>query len=243
MKVRILPDAEAVAAAAAAEVLAAVAASPRLVLGVATGRTMEPVYARLAQAAAEGADFSGVELFALDEYVGLAPGHPASFRSYLERHVLGPLGIPPSRLHVPDGASIDPAEEARRYEAQLLAAGGIDLQLLGLGRNGHIAFNEPGSSLASRTRVVRLARSTREDGRSALPAGMEPPRAGITMGIGTILEARRLLLLATGTTKQPAVEAMCFDPVSPQCPASALRLHPDVTVVVDEAAAGRPIDR
>jgi glucosamine-6-phosphate deaminase len=138
---------------------------------------------------------------------------------------------------VPDGRSIDPAEEARRYEARIRAAGGIDLQLLGLGRNGHIAFNEPGSSLSSRTRVVRLTRSTREDGRSALPPGMEPPRAGITLGVGTILEARRLLLLATGETKRSAAEAMCFGPVSPACPASALRLHPDATVLLDGRAA------
>ncbi|TSD85266.1 glucosamine-6-phosphate deaminase [Mycobacterium sp. KBS0706] len=238
MKIRILPDREAVAAAAAAEILAAVAARPGLVLGVATGRTMEPVYARLARAAAEGAAFGGVELFGLDEYVGLAPGHPAAFRSYLERHVTVPLGIPSERLHVPDGISIDPAEEARRHEARIRAAGGIDLQLLGLGRNGHIAFNEPGSPFVSRTRVVRLARSTREDGRSALPAGMQPPRTGITMGVGTILEARRLLLLATGAAKRPAAEALCFGPVSPACPASALRLHPDATVLLDREAAG-----
>lgn len=238
MKLHILADAEAVAAAAAAEILAAVADLPRLVLGVATGRTMEPLYARLARAVAEGADLGGVELFALDEYLGLAPGHPAAFRSYLERHVLGPLGILPARLHVPDGASIDPAEEARRYEDRIRAAGGIDLQLLGLGRNGHIAFNEPGSSLTSRTRVVRLARSTREDGRGALLPGMEPPRAGITMGVGTILEAKRLLLTATGRAKRPAVDAMCFGPVSPDCPASALRLHRDATVLLDRAAAG-----
>lgn len=237
MKLHILADAEAVAAAAAAEILAAVAARPRLVLGVATGRTMEPVYARLADAVAEGADFGGIELFALDEYVGLAPGHPASFRSYLERRVLGPLGIPPERLHVPDGTSIEPAEEPRRYEGRIRAAGGIDLQLLGLGRNGHIAFNEPGTSLASRTRVVRLARSTRDDGRSALPPGMEPPRAGITMGVGTILEAKRLLLIATGRAKRAAADAMCFGPVSPACPASALRLHPDATLLLDREAA------
>jgi len=238
MKVRIHPDTETAAVAAAAEILAAIAARPSLVLGVATGRTMEPVYARLAAAAAQGAAFGEIELFALDEYVGLAPGHPAAFRSYLERRVLEPLRIPPERLHVPDGTSIDPAGEAQRYEARMRAAGGIDLQLLGLGRNGHIAFNEPGSSFASRTRVVRLARSTRQDGRSALPAGMEPPRAGITMGVGTILEARRLLLLATGAAKRPAAEALCFGPVSPACPASALRLHPDVTVLLDRKAAG-----
>ncbi|MGF6227986.1 glucosamine-6-phosphate deaminase [Inquilinus ginsengisoli] len=238
MKVQILPDAEAVAAVAAAEILVEVAACPRLILGVATGRTMEPVYARLAQAAAEGAEFGGVELFALDEYVGLAPGHAGSFRSYLERHVVGPLRILPERLHVPDGTSINPIEEARRYEARIRAAGGIDLQLLGLGRNGHIAFNEPGSSFGSRTRIVRLAQSTRDDSRGALPPGMEPPRAGITMGVGTILEARRVLLLASGAGKHPAAEAMCFGPVSPACPGSALRLHPDATALLDRDAAG-----
>ncbi|WP_225769605.1 glucosamine-6-phosphate deaminase [Inquilinus sp. Marseille-Q2685] len=238
MKIEILADAGEVAAAAAAEILAAMAARPRLVLGVATGRTMEPLYARLARSASEGADWSGVEIFALDEYVGLAPGHPGSFRSYLEQRLADPLRIAPERLHVPDGASIDPAEEACRYEARIQAAGGIDLQLLGLGRNGHIAFNEPGSPLDSRTRVVRLARSTREDGRATLPQRMEPPRAGITMGIGTILEARRLLLLATGPAKEPAARATRFGPVSADCPASVLRLHPDATLVLDRAAAG-----
>jgi len=238
MKVEILAGAGEVAAAAATEILAAVAARPRLVLGVATGRTMEPLYTRLAQSVSEGADWSGVELFALDEYVGLAPGHPGSFRSYLERRLTGPLRIARERLHVPDGTSIDPAEEARRYEARIRAEGGIDLQLLGLGRNGHIAFNEPGSPLDSRTRVVRLARSTREDGRAALPQGVEPPRAGITMGIGTILEAKRLRLVATGAAKEPAGRAMRFGPVSADCPASALRLHPDATILLDRAAAG-----
>jgi len=238
MKLNVLADAQAAAAAAAAEILAAAARRPGLVLGVATGRTMEPLYGRLARAVAEGADLGGVELFALDEYVGLAPGHPASFRRYLEARVAGPLRISATRLHVPDGASIDPSGEARRYEARIRAAGGIDLQLLGLGRNGHVAFNEPGSSFASRTRVVRLAQSTREDGRASLPSGMEPPRTGITMGIGTILEARRLLLLATGPSKRAAAEAMCLGPVSPACPASALRLHPDATVLLDREAAG-----
>jgi glucosamine-6-phosphate deaminase len=238
MKVEILAGAEEVAAAAAAAILASIAAQPRLVLGVATGRTMEPLYARLARSASKGVDWSGVELFALDEYVGLAPGQPGSFRSYLEQRLSGPLRIARERLHVPDGTSIDPAAEACRYEARIRAAGGIGLQLLGLGRNGHIAFNEPGSQLDSRTRVVRLVRSTREDGRAALPQGMEPPRAGITMGIGTILEARRLLLLATGTAKEPAARATCFGPVSADCPASALQLHPDATLLLDRAAAG-----
>ena len=201
-----------------------VVGNPALVLGVATGGTPLPVYRALARGSR---DFSAVRLVALDEYVGLPAGHPASYAAYVDREIAVPLGIPPDQVLVPQGSGAE-------VERRISGLGGVDLQLLGIGRNGHLAFNEPGSALDSRSRVVELTESTRHD--NAAYADPVPTHA-LTQGIGTILEARRLVLLATGAVKAEAVAAALTGPVTTACPASVVQRHPRVTVVLDEAAA------
>jgi len=226
MDVAVLDDAEAVGAHVAALVADAVARHPDLVLGVATGGTPLPAYRALARGSG---DLSGVRLVALDEYVGLPPGHPASYAAYVEREVATPLGVPSAHVVVPQGSGA-------ALERRIAALGGVDLQLLGIGRNGHLAFNEPGSQLDSRTRVVALSETTRRD--NAAPFGVDPvPTHAVTQGIGTILEARHLVLLATGAAKAAAVAAALTGPVTPDCPASVVQTHRRLTVVLDAAAA------
>jgi glucosamine-6-phosphate deaminase len=209
------------------------------VLGLATGQTMRPVYARLVALHRAGeTDLSRATTFNLDEYVDVAPGHPASFHAYMHEALFAPLGLDPARTHLPRGDAADPAAEAQRYEAAIAAAGGVDLQLLGIGRNGHLAFNEPTSSLGSRTRVKTLAETTRRANAPAFGPG-PVPRQAITMGIATILEARACVLLATGAAKADAVARMVEGPLGADCPATALQLHPAATVVLDDAAASR----
>jgi glucosamine-6-phosphate deaminase len=233
----VLPDAAAVAARAAERIAALVAERPGAVLGLATGATMLPVYARLAEIFAEGALSLGqARSFNLDEYVGLGADDPASFAAFMRENLVARTDLEPARAHLPDGTAADPEAEARRYEAAIAAAGGIDLQLLGLGRNGHVAFNEPGSDRASRTRVVALAPETRAANAAAFEGHAVPDRA-ITVGIATILEARSLLLVATGRAKAGALAAALDGPVGPGCPGSWLRTHPCLTVLCDRAAA------
>ena len=233
MDLSVLADPEAVGEHAASIVVAALAAKPALVLGVATGDTPLPVYRRLARARRSGTDFSRLSVVALDEYIGLRAGHPASFAAYVRREVAGPLGVPAERLVVPEG-------RGERLEEQIRAAGGVDLQLLGIGRNGHLAFNEPGSPLDSRTRVVSLSQTTRSDNARSFGSEAVPTHA-VTQGLSTILEARHLVLLATGSAKAAAVLAALTGPVTPDCPASVVQMHARVTVLVDEAAAA--VDR
>ena len=200
---------------------------------------MRPVYARLVALHREGrADFAEATTFNLDEYVGVAPDHPASFAAFMRETLFASVNLDPARCHLPRGDAPDPAAEARRYEEAIAAAGGIDLQLLGIGRNGHLAFNEPTSSLASRTRVKTLTEATRRANAPAFAPG-PVPRHAITMGIATILDARACLLLATGEAKAAAVARMVEGPLGADCPATALQMHPDATVVLDAAAAAR----
>ncbi|SDQ61702.1 glucosamine-6-phosphate deaminase [Microbacterium sp. cf332] len=208
------------------------------VLGLATGSTPLAVYRHLAsRVRGEGIDVSQVRGFALDEYVGLPAGHPESYRSVIEREVVEPVGFDPARIEVPHG-DLDGIETAgEQYEAAIRAAGGIDLQILGIGRTGHIGFNEPGSSLASATRVKTLTEETRADNARFFDSPDDVPMHCITQGIGTILRARHLVLLAFGEAKADAVAAAVEGPVSTSAPGSAVQLHPHVTVVVDEAAA------
>lgn len=234
-------DSESEAADACARLLGdALRARPAMVLGLATGGTMLPVYARL-RAAKERGEISLAEAssFNLDEYIGLGADHPASYHQYMEEHLFRGTKISRVHTHLPKGDAPDPEAEALRYEALIRQSGGIDLQLLGLGRNGHIGFNEPGSPLASRTRVVDLAPSTLEANKAYFAPGEAPPRQAITMGIATILEAKRCVLLATGEAKAEAVAAMAAGEISSDCPASALRDHPDCEVLLDVAAASR----
>lgn len=237
MKVFILDSAEAAAARVAQMVADALRIRPDAVLGLATGETMRPVYARLVDMHRAGrADLSRVTTFNLDEYVGVPPDHPASFHGFMRETLFAPLGLPPSRTHLPRGDAADPEAEARRYDAAIAEAGGIDLQLLGIGRNGHIAFNEPTSSLGSRTRIKTLTEATRTANAPAF-APDPVPRHAITMGVATILEARACVILATGSAKSAAVARMVEGPLGADCPATALQLHPAVTVVLDDAAA------
>ncbi|WP_163848697.1 glucosamine-6-phosphate deaminase [Pseudooceanicola aestuarii] len=238
MRVLICHDAAAAVARAAQILQDTVAARPEAVLGLATGGTMEPLYALLRARIADGAlDLRQVTTFNLDEYVGLAADHPQSYAATMRRLLFDTAGIGPDRGHLPDGTASDPVTEARAYEAAITAAGGIDLQVLGIGRNGHIGFNEPTSSLGSRTRVKTLTEDTRRANARFFGAQETAPEFAITMGIGTVLDARACLLLATGPEKARPVAAAVEGPLSAACPASALQLHPDATLVLDPAAA------
>jgi len=219
---------------AADEIAALVARRPDAVLGLATGSTPLPLWTALA---ARGLDLSRVRGFALDEYVGLPPGHPQSYRAVIDREVVAPLGLDPALVHVPgdDGGDLRTAGE--RYEAAIAAAGGIDLQVLGIGRTGHIAFNEPGSSFTSRTRIATLADQTRRDNARFFDSIDEVPRHCLTQGLGTILEARRIVLLAFCEAKAAVVAGAVEGPLTASLPGSAIQLHPDVLVLVDEPAA------
>jgi glucosamine-6-phosphate deaminase len=233
----VLADARAAASRTAMLVRDRISAGGRAVLGLATGATMVPVYAELvAFARADGLSFRDMSSFNLDEYVGVPPSAPASFHAYMQRHLLAHVDLAVSRTHIPDGMAVDLEVEAARYEGAIAGAFGIDLQLLGIGNNGHIGFNEPGSDFHSRTRVVTLSEQTRQANAEAFAPGEAPERA-LTVGIATILEAREIVLLATGTEKAEAIAAALLGPISTDCPASALRQHPRVRIICDEAAA------
>ncbi len=219
---------------AAGVVLGAVRSNPALVLGLATGSSPLPLYAALA---ASGADFSGISGFALDEYLDLPDGHPQSYAEVIRTEVTEPLGLDPARVHVPDPHGRDHAAHAAAYDAAIAAAGGVDVQILGVGSNGHIGFNEPGSAFGSRTRVVPLAERTRRDNARFFASPEEVPTQCLTQGIATILEARHLLLVAHGGHKAEAVHRALRGPVTEDFPASVIQRHPQVTVVLDGAAA------
>ena len=240
MEVLILPSDREVCLQAARIIAALVRARPNAVLGLATGGTPRPIYAELVrQHQAEGLTFRGVTTFNLDEYVGIGASHPCSYRRYMAEAFFDHVDISKAKVHVPNGMAADVPRECDDYEAAIRTAGGIDLQLLGIGGDGHIGFNEPSSSLGSRTRIKTLSDGTRAANCGCAPAGEELPGHVITMGIGTILEARHLALLAFGAAKAGAVAAAVEGPVTAMVPGSALQLHPHATVVVDQAAAAR----
>lgn len=232
----VLDTPDAVAVEVSERILRFITSEDRTVLGLATGRTPLAVYARLAEAYRAGTSFADVESFNLDEYLGLAPDDPGSFARYMRQNLFDHVDMKPQRGHVPSGLG-DPDQVARGFEEAITRAGGIGLQMLGIGRNGHIGFNEPGSAFDCRTRVVSLDDSTRSDNAADFPEGTEVPRDAITMGIGTILEARKILLVATGEAKSEALAVAFNATPSPECPASALQFHPRVTLVCDQAAA------
>lgn len=222
---------------AADAIEALVRTTPDAVLGIATGSTPEPLYAELTARASRGLDLSRLRITCLDEYVGLDASHPQSYRRYIVQHVLEPWGIDPAAAVLPDGDADDPDEAAADFERRILALGGVDLQILGVGPNGHIAFNEPGSSFSSRTRVVGLTPSTREANSRFFAVKDEVPTRAISQGIGTILESRHALMLAFGGGKALAVRAMVEGPATEDVPASALQKHADVDYYLDDAAA------
>lgn len=232
-EVVIVESAEAAGEVAADEIEKLVRANPRAVLGLATGSTPLTTWRALA---ARGLDLSQVRGFALDEYVGLPAGHPESYRSVITREVVEPLGLTPSLVRVP--ADDGPIETAGAdYEAAITAAGGVDLQILGIGRTGHIGFNEPGSSFASLTRVKTLTEQTRLDNARFFDSLDDVPKHCITQGLGTIMRARHLVLLAFGSGKASALARAVEGPVTASLPGSAIQLHQRVTVIVDEEAA------
>ena len=236
-EVVIVESPEAAGELVAHHIAALVRTEPELTLGVATGSTPLPVYRALARERTAGLDLSRVRAFALDEYVGLPRQHPESYHSVIDREVTEPLGLDPSRVHVPDGEAATIATAGERYEAALEAHGGVDLQLLGIGSDGHVGFNEPGSSLASLTRIKTLTARTRADNARFFETPDQVPTHCITQGIGTILRAGHLVLLAFGAGKADAIAAAVEGPVTASLPASCIQLHAHVTVVVDEAAA------
>lgn len=240
MEVVIVQDAVAGGELVAETIAALLKRKPDALLGVATGSTPLPVYQALAaQVRASAVDASRARICQLDEYVGLPAGHPESYRSVVLREVVEPLGLTEESFMGPDGSAEDIAAACADYDRALAEAGGVDLQLLGIGTDGHIGFNEPCSSLASRTRIKTLTKQTREDNARFFDSPDEVPHHVITQGIGTILDARHLVLLATGEAKAEAVALAVEGPLSALVPASALQLHPHATVVVDEAAASK----
>ena len=239
MEVVPLASVDEVAALAADTIEALVRANPSCVLGLATGSSPVPTYAELVRRhrAGTGPSYDDVQAFLLDEYVGLPPGHRQSYRATIGRELTDDLGIRPDRVHGPDPADVPSAGAA--YEQLLLDAGGVDLQVLGIGSDGHLAFNEPGSSLASTTRIKTLTDQTRGDNARFFGSVDDVPRHVLTQGLGTILRARHLLLVAAGSGKAEAVAAAVEGPLTASCPASVLQLHPHATVLLDPGAASR----
>jgi glucosamine-6-phosphate deaminase len=235
--VEVLPSPAAVASRVADVLGTILADKPAAVLGLAAGSSPLPVYAELVRRHRdEGLSFARATVFGLDEYVGLPAAHPASFRRSLELALYRQVDLSPARLHGPDVDAPDADRAAARYEEEIAAAGGFDLVLLGIGGNGHIAFNEPGAPFDSRTRVVTLADETRRANLGAFPDGHVPARA-ITIGVATILSSRACLLVACGPRKARAIAAMLEGPRTTAVPASALRDHPHAMVVIDAEAA------
>jgi glucosamine-6-phosphate deaminase len=240
MEVVIRPNAEAAADLVARIIAREIRKNPRLVLGLATGNTMEAVYARLVQMHhEEKLDFSGCRTFNLDEYVGLSCNHANSYRHYMNHHLFLRVNIDLENTHVPDGMAADLVAECANYERLIAGHGGIDLQLLGIGQNGHLGFNEPLSALHSRTRVKILSPVTRAQNAPLFPRPELVPHRAITMGVGSILDCRRCLLLATGEEKAAIVAKAVEGPITSMISATALQFHPESTMILDELAGSR----
>jgi glucosamine-6-phosphate deaminase len=235
------PNSEELGREAARMVANAVGRNPALRLGLATGSTMVGMYRELVRLHRdEKLDFSGVVTFNLDEYLGLPSNHPQSFHHFMQEYFFAHVNVEPGRIHIPDGSIKGNYQQyCASYEETIRSAGGIDLQVLGIGRNGHVGFNEPTSSLGSRTRLKVLSKETIEDNRKFFAAEGEIPKCAITMGIGTILEAKRILLLASGSSKAAAIAKAIEGPLSASVTASALQLHSDVTFIVDREAGAQ----
>ena len=234
MEIIIQPDAESAAEMAARIFAELIHSKPKAVLGLATGSTPLPLYRKLVD---RNLDWSGITSFNLDEYIGVGPEHPQSYHAFMHGNLFEHVNIHPANIHIPDGMSTDPEAHCREYEENIQSAGGIDLQLLGIGTDGHIGFNEPTSSLASRTRIKTLTSRTRKDNARFFGSEDAVPFHVITMGIGTILETRKTLLLATGKNKAQAVAQAVEGPITSMNPASALQLHPSAIFCLDEEAA------
>lgn len=241
MKRRIFATADEVADAAVRDVAAAIRLNPSLVLGLPTGRTPLRLYERLiAWERAGRLSVARVTTFNLDEFVGLEPHDPGSYRAFMERHLFGKLLRRPHRVHFLDGTARDLDAELTRYDRALQRAGGIDLQILGLGANGHVGFNEPGPALDTRSHRVRLHHRTRVSNADLFDGEVKRvPKEALTVGMSAIMCARRVLMLATGREKAEAVAAMVAGPLTTRVPASFLQLHRDASALLDRAAAAR----
>jgi glucosamine-6-phosphate deaminase len=240
MEIIIQPTAEAASLIAARHVARLVRDKPNAVLGLATGRTPLPMYQELIRLHREqGLDFHGVTTFNLDEYVGLAPEHPASYHAFMWENFFRHVNVPRERIHIPDGLARHVPAFCQQYEDDIRAAGGIDLQVLGIGGDGHIGFNEPSSSLASRTRIKTLTAQTRRDNAPFFAQPEDVPFHVITTGVGTIMDARQVLLLAFGEKKAPAIAAAVEGPITAMNPASILQMHPVAKCFLDEPAAAQ----
>ncbi|MCM8812291.1 MAG: glucosamine-6-phosphate deaminase [Candidatus Omnitrophica bacterium] len=225
----------------AAELIAdVIRRKPRAILGLATGSTPLGTYKELIRLhKEEGLDFSRTVTFNLDEYVGLTHDHPQSYHYFMWENLFKHVNINSKNVHIPDGTAKDIPGFCRWYEEQIVKAGGLDIQLLGIGSNGHIAFNEPGSSLGSRTRVKTLDEKTRQDNARFFRNMNEVPKYAITMGIGTIMDARQLILLANGAGKADAIQKTVEGPITAMVPATIVQLHPKATICIDKAAGAK----
>jgi len=240
LKIHVFANEEELHEAAAQTIVRLLRRKPDAVLGLATGGTPVGIYAKLAAAFRRGeVSFARATTFNLDEYVGLPPDHPESYRSYMERHLFRHIDLPQERAHIPDGNAADLERECERYERLLQEAGRIDLMLLGLGHNGHIGFNEPGRQLHSRTHVAVLHPKTREANARFFRSPEEVPARAVTMGLGGIFKAVTILLVVKGADKADIVHRALTGPLTTECPASLLQLHPDLVVMLDEGAAAR----
>jgi glucosamine-6-phosphate deaminase len=241
MEIVILEDAEGIGRLAADEICALLDRRPDAVLGLATGSSPLATYDELAARHDAGAvSFARAAAFTLDEYVGLAADHPQRYRNVIERELTSRVDLPPGAVHGPDGLADDIPAACAAYERAIAEAGGVDLQILGIGTDGHIAFNEPGSSLASRTRIKTLTRQTRLDNARFFDGDLgSVPTHCLTQGLATIMAARHVVLVATGQGKAQAVHELAEGAVSALWPATVLQHHPHVSVLVDEAAASR----
>ncbi len=224
-------------------IAAQLVAKPACVLGLATGSTPVGAYQRLAELCGAGdISFAEATTVNLDEYKGLAPTHDQSYRYFMQHNLFDHVDVRPEHTFVPDGLAADADGECARYDALVKSLGGSDLQLLGLGRNGHIGFNEPGSAFVVPTHVVDLTQNTIDANARFFASADEVPRQALTMGVGCIMAARKILVAASGADKADAVYRAFRGPVTPEVPASILQLHPDVTLVADKAALGKLIE-
>ena len=240
MEIIILPSPTEVGVTAAAKIAHLVSSNPEAVIGLATGSSPLDIYAELSRRVRAGElDFSRARGFALDEYVGLPVEHEQSYAHVIRTEVTEPLGMDPARVRVPDGLAADLETATEDYDAAIAAAGGVDLQILGIGANGHIGFNEPTSSFSSRTRIKTLAPQTRADNARFFDSLEEVPTHCVTQGLGTIMEARELVLVAQGEKKADAIARAVEGPISSRWPGSILQWHRRATVIVDEAAASQ----
>jgi len=240
MEIIISADASSASKEAARFFSAVIRKKPTAVLGLATGSTPLQFYRELIRMHHEEAlDFSGCTSFNLDEYVGLGANHPASYRRFMQENLFSFINLSASRIHIPDGLTSDIPAYCNTYEKNIVDSGGIDVQVLGIGRDGHVGFNEPTSSLASRTRIKTLTQRTRSDNACFFGSENEVPHHVITMGIGTIMEAKTILLLAFGESKADAVAGAVEGPITASNPASILQMHPHTKIYLDEKAASK----